>query len=399
MPVRATKRGDARTPLSGDYDVLICGASFAGLTVARELAGSGANVLVIDRYEIGERQTSACAAPTEWLEKLGLGPSIRQTFHDLLIHRPRREFGSEPKDHRWTLPWSFSTFDYRQLCELLAEQGEAEFETAKVEELVPAQDGDGQLLTVRTDRGDLRAPIVIDALGWRRVLSTGTAIQPPNATLSRGLEVHPPISEHAPDLELWLDPKYIGPGYSWAFPAKDEVRIGVGSFDPALDVKQPTLELTADEGVPAKGWQGNYIPHKLRNATEGSVFFVGDSAGHCLPTTAEGIRPALYFGLALGRELRAVVEGRQTREQALERYAAFHDEHRFAYDWLLRVQKIVGVANPRPLMDSALQLFRSQRFVSWSFNHYLDICPPAFIDVPEPAAAEPAVAPVAPVPA
>lgn len=392
MPVRATKRGDARTPLSGEYDVLICGASFAGLTVARELAGSGANVLVIDRYEIGERQTSACAAPTEWLERLGLGPSVRQTFQDLVIHRPKREFGSRDRTHRWTLPWTFSTFDYRQLCELLADQGEAEFDTAKVEGLAIDDGAPGQMLTVRTDRGELRAPIVVDALGWRRVLSNADTIQPPNATLSRGLEVHPPAT--GADLELWLDPKYIGPGYSWAFPAKDEVRIGVGSFDPALDVKQPTLELIADEGLPPKGWQGNYIPHKLRTATEGGVFFVGDSAGHCLPTTAEGIRPALYFGLALGRELRAVIEGRQSREQALQRYAEFHDEHRFAYDWLLRVQRMVGIANPLPLMDSALALFRSQRFVNWSFNHYLDICPPGFADSP-PGAQTPAPAPAA----
>jgi len=39
MPVRATKRGAQRTPLERDCDVLICGASFAGLAVARELAG------------------------------------------------------------------------------------------------------------------------------------------------------------------------------------------------------------------------------------------------------------------------------------------------------------------------------------------------------------------------
>src|SRR3954447_7540827 len=88
MPVRATKRGADRTPLSGRHDVLICGASFAGLAVARELAGSGADVLVIDRYEIGERQTSACAAPTEWLRNLGLQDSVRQTFHSLLVHTP-----------------------------------------------------------------------------------------------------------------------------------------------------------------------------------------------------------------------------------------------------------------------------------------------------------------------
>src|SRR6201989_2037766 len=99
MPVRATKRGAQRTPLSGVWDVLICGASFAGLAVARELRGSGARVLIVDRYGVGERQTSACAAPTEWLVNLGLEGSIRQTFGSLLVHTPVRDF-------RWQLPFT-----------------------------------------------------------------------------------------------------------------------------------------------------------------------------------------------------------------------------------------------------------------------------------------------------
>jgi flavin-dependent dehydrogenase len=78
MPKRQTKRGEERTPLSGSYDVIVCGASFAGLTVARQLAGSGARVVVLDRYEIGERQTSACGIPTAWLEAMGLEGSKRQ---------------------------------------------------------------------------------------------------------------------------------------------------------------------------------------------------------------------------------------------------------------------------------------------------------------------------------
>src|SRR5712672_1267700 len=125
MPVRATKRGQARTRLQRDCDVLVCGASFAGLAVARELAGSGARVLVVDRYEIGERQTSACAAPTGWLHALGLEASMRQTFPELVIHTPHAT-------SRYRLPWTFSTFDYRTLCELLDDQNDAEFETAKV---------------------------------------------------------------------------------------------------------------------------------------------------------------------------------------------------------------------------------------------------------------------------
>ncbi|MEO7197549.1 MAG: FAD-dependent oxidoreductase, partial [Solirubrobacterales bacterium] len=112
MPVRSTKRGADRTRLAGSWDVVVCGASFAGLTVARELAGSGARVLVLDRYDIGERQTSACVAPTPWLEALGLQASIRQTFDSLVIHTSRRT-------RRMRLPYGFSTFDYAELCDLL----------------------------------------------------------------------------------------------------------------------------------------------------------------------------------------------------------------------------------------------------------------------------------------
>ena len=156
---------------------------------------------------------------------------------------------------------------------------------------------------------------MIDALGWRRVLSNATPIQPPDARLSRGLEVHPP--GRGEEMELWLDSGYIRAGYGWSFPARDELRVGIGSFWPSHHVKDPTVRLAAKLGLPAEGYQGNWIPHQLRRAVEDGIFFAGDSAGHCLPLTAEGIRTAIYFGLACGRELRAVIEGGQTRAQAL----------------------------------------------------------------------------------
>jgi menaquinone-9 beta-reductase len=378
MPVRATKRGAERTPLSGDFDVIICGASFAGLAVARELSGSGANVIVIDRYEVGERQTSACAAPTAWLDNLGLTASIRQTFAELVTHTRRRTF-------RWRLPWSFSTFDYRQLCGLLKDQSpDIPFDTAKVEGITRAR----ELHTVHTDRGDLRAPLVVDALGWRRVLSATPQdpIQPPEARLSRGLEVHP--HSRSEDLELWLDRRYVRAGYSWSFPAGDEVRVGVGSFDPRDKVKEPTVELAGDLGVEAVGYQGNWIPHRIRPAAEGDVFFAGDSAGHCLPTTAEGIRTALYFGIACGRELRAVVEGRRTRAEALERYAEFSAAHRWKFEAMWRVQSLFSLINRSPRAATLMmQALTFQRFIDWSFAHYLKIAPPDFVSQPRPPAA------------
>jgi flavin-dependent dehydrogenase len=380
MPVRSTKRGADRTPLDADLDVVVCGASFAGLAVARELAGSGARVMVIDRYDVGERQTSACAAPTDWLTTLGLGGSIRQTFGDLVVNTPRSQV-------RYRLPWTFSTFDYRELCGLLHEQGDAEFDTAKVEGITR-----GAVHTVHTDRGDLRAPLVVDALGWRRVLGRDMRIQPPDARLSRGLEVHP--GGASDDLELWIDPKYVRAGYAWRFPAATEVRVGVGSFDPHDHVKDPTVRLAGDLDVSAVRYQGNWIPHQLRPAVNEGVLFAGDSAGHCLPLTAEGIRTALYFGIAAGRELRAVLDRRQTREQALARYAAFSDSHARAYRWLLRVQRMIGPMNDRgPVIDWTMRALNRQWWVDAFFDKYLSVAPPSYAltGSATPRAAEPAV--------
>ena len=54
-------------------------------------------------------------------------------------------------------------------------------------------------------------------------------------------------------------------------------------FWPEHHVKEPTVRLARDLGLPPDGYQGNWIPHKLRAAVEEEVFFAGDSAGHCLP--------------------------------------------------------------------------------------------------------------------
>jgi menaquinone-9 beta-reductase len=358
MPTRRTKRGPARTPLSGGQDVLICGASFAGLAVARELAGCGARVLVLDRYEIGERQTSACGIPTEWLRVMGLMEAHRQTFGRLVVHTPHATA-------RLELPWTFSTFDYPQLCSLLWEQSDATFETATVKGRTGG--------VVHTDRGDLSATLVVDALGWRRVL--GGRYQPPDAPLSRGLEVHPWGA--GDELEVWIDRRYVPAGYGWSFPAREEVRVGVGSFDPRFHVKDTTVLLAEDLDREAVRYQGNWIPHKLREATEDGVFFVGDSAGQCLPLTAEGIRTAFYFGIACGRELRAVVEGPRTAAEALARYHDFSAAHEWKFRWMLRAQRLIPRVPPR-LLGPALAAMQCRRFVDWSFGHYLRIAPPEF---------------------
>jgi flavin-dependent dehydrogenase len=356
---RATLRGADRTPLEASADVLVCGASFAGLAVARELAGSGAAVLVVDRYEIGERATSACAAPTPWLHAMGVERSIRQELACMGFHTPR---GSA----RFRLPWSWSSFDYRELCAALWEQADARFEVAKVD----GRTGD----TVHTDRGDLIAPLIVDALGWRRVLGPGANVQPPEARISRGLEVHP-HDARGTDLDVWIDRSVVRSGYAWSVPAAGERRIGVGSYEPRDHVKEPTQEMARRLASDAVRYQGNWFPHELRPAVEDGAAFVGDSAGHCFPLSGEGIRTAFYFGIACGRELRAVLAGAKRREQALADYAAFSAGHAPAFRLALGLQRLVPALPPR-VLTAALKVVGRERLCRRAFNWYLAQAPP-----------------------
>jgi flavin-dependent dehydrogenase len=374
MPVRATKRGPERTPFPAGarYDAVICGASFAGLAVARELRASRARVLVLDRYAIGEKQTSACCAPTEWIENLGLEGSIRQTFDRMVMHT----LGASVY---WDLPFTFSTFDYRELCERMwAQCGDASFDTATVRGRTGS--------TIHTDRGDVSADLIVDALGWRRVLGSET-IQPPEATLSRGLEVHPHRS--GPYLQLWVDPRYVVSGYGWSFPAGDEMRIGIGSYDPRFHVKEPTVRLAVAEGTDSVRYQGNWIPHRYRAPVEDGVFFAGDSGGHCIAMSAEGIRTAWYFGIAVGRELAAVLAGARSREEALRRYAEFADSHRWKFEWMWLNQRCIRHLHGRPL-DWLAHFTSRPRATHYLFRKYLNLAPPSFA-LPAPGEAQPAL--------
>ena len=322
MTVRATARGQARTSLDGErVDVLVCGASFAGLAVARELARSGAaigagraRVLVLDRYEIGERATSACAAPTPWLHAMGVAGSIRSEL-------PFMTFATPHGRVRYRLPWSWSAFDYRALCEGLWEQC--------------------------------------------------------GAPLSRGLEVHPHAGGQGDALDVWVERSLVRRGYGWRVPAGDEARIGVGSYEPRHHVREPTMRLAGRLDAEAVRYQGNWFPHRLRSAVEDGVFCVGDSAGHCFPLSGEGIRPAFYFGVACGRELAGVLAGRQDRDTALARYAAFHEGHAGAFRRALALQRLVPALPPRAL-TLLLRALSPQALVDRAFGWYLDQAHPSF---------------------
>ena len=355
MTRRATLRGAERTPLEASADVLICGASFAGLAVARELAGCGADVLVVDRYEIGERATSACAAPTPWLHAMGVERSIRQELPCMAFHTPH---GSA----RFRLPWSWSSFDYRELCEALWEQCDARFEIAKVERREGA--------TVHTDRGALTAPLIVDALGWRRVLGSGANVQPPEAMISRGLEVHPHDGRGA-DLDVWIDRSVVRYGYAWSVPAGGERRIGVGSYEPRHHVKEPTREM-ARRLERSRPLPGQLVPARAAAGRRGRRVLRRRLGRALHPAVRRGDSNRLPFRDRLRARAARRRRGRAARaSRRWPRTARSPTPTRPFFRTALRLQRLIPALPPRAL-TAALAVLGRERPCRRAFTWYLD---------------------------
>ena len=318
MPVRATKRGAARTPLTATSTSWSAAPRSPGSRSRASCARRARACCVLDRCEIGERQTSACAAPTEWLRNLGLEPAIRQTFGSLVL--------STRRAHR-ALAARLDVLDVRlrrALRPAVAQHGAGtEFETAKV---------NGRTATSsHADRGDVRAPLIVDALGWKPDPRRPPRAAP-EARLSRGLEVHPGGRRRRPravDRQV-RDPR----GLRLVVPAR--MRCASASARSTRTTTSRSRRCGWPATVAAAGWlPGQLDPAPAAPAVGDGIFFVGDSAGHCLPLTAEGIRTAFYFGVAAVVAPRGA-RRRPPRAEALAHYDAFSASHRWKYACMLQ---------------------------------------------------------------
>ena len=72
------------------------------------------------------------------------------------------------------------------------------------------------------------------------------------------------------------------------------------------------------------------------------------------------------------------MDGRKSREEALKGYHEFSAGHQWAFDWLLRSQKLLPKIPPRLVKPTLAASFKLGGSGDYAFNRYLDIAPPEF---------------------
>jgi flavin-dependent dehydrogenase len=361
------------------YDVVIAGASFAGLAAAQRLRG---RILLLDREPIGDGVTSACAAPVGILDAMGAGGSIQQVHDRLVLHTPYRTV-------EWALPEPFCTFDYRRFCRLAFTHARAEFRRTAV---VGRRDN-----VVLTGEGEASASLLIDATGWRTVLASKAAWQTPatgrgsasprgrprsepsgSRALGRfvafGIESEVP-ADVGPGLHFYFLPE-VRDGYAWAFPCGGAVRFGVLSYFGRTKLQEGLTRFMARFGLGPGSIHGGYLASGFRDPVVDNVFVVGDAAGQCLPLTGEGIRTAVLAGFRAGELLQEVLDGRRQPEDAAAIYRRFVTAARRRYRALLW-GNLALLAMPLRLTGAAAAYLSRPGPLAAFMRHYLGIFAPA----------------------
>lgn len=214
--------------------------------------------------------------------------AVEQVRHRIVITVGGRDFVL-------STAFASATFDYRMLCDLLVRRLTG-MEIAC--EPFRGIDPDGAL---RLGGRRVNGGLLIDASGWQARLTRALGdAGSPRERLGLGIEVE--IEVEGPDLHFWLRSPVAPDGYAWAFPACSHTRQAIGSYGNRRRGLGRRLRQWQPDGPdshlrsPTGRTHGGRWTSRLRQPLVGRAFVAGDAAGHCLPTTVEGISPALVWG-------------------------------------------------------------------------------------------------------
>lgn len=316
-----------------EFDAIIVGGSFAGLTTAYFTKAE--NLLILEKEEeLGAKQRSTCGAQVDWIKKLGAEKSILRKFDAITLHSPH---GGEVEIDLLT---SYCTIDYKVFCDSLsARLKNAEIRTNS--KVTGVENGD--LKKIYCGPEEYSARILVDASGWRAVLAS--ELKPGYADIPAKIAGGETEVEYDADsIHLYFGKKFAPGGYAWIFPtANGLARVGLGSIKKLnlLDFNKKFLDFIAIQNGQSK-YHGGIIPcFGLKDPVVEDIFVVGDAAGQVLPVSAEGIRKAFIYGELCGYLISKILDGDLERHEALEIYRREVLKGRKFYDNLLFIQNIV----------------------------------------------------------
>jgi flavin-dependent dehydrogenase len=279
------------------YDLVIVGASFAGLVCARAAAIRGLRTLVLEaKRDPGARISTTGILVKEAADEIDLPHDLTRTVHGVRLYAPslRSVDLAAPG-------YYFLTSNTAELLRWLAR--EAETAGARIRCSVKLAHAVRQGDMIFLPQLGLRTRYLVGADGARstvaRIFDLGH-----NRRFLTGLEVeYPDLPKADPGyLHCFLDSRLARGYLAWVAPAPGFFQVGLASNGKAKpDLRAflaHTERLFGFSGLSVKERRSGRIPcgGPVHPFAASRVLLIGDAAGHVSPLTGGGIRLAFRYG-------------------------------------------------------------------------------------------------------
>ena len=304
------------------YDVIIAGASFAGLSVAAQLK---AKVLLVDRSDIGTMQISACGAPYDVLEEIGCADSTLQICPTFSFHVNKKII-----DIHFQRP--YCTFHFAKFCQELYSKSNSQFLKANVTKVEK-----GELFTIFTSKGKFSSRILVDATGWGAAIAEMLRPGYVNKDMvSFGIETEAPYQ--CKNFHFFYEPDFIKNGVSWIFPCGKFSRFGVASYTGARKLIGKLDAFLERFNLRRQKLHGGFFCYCLKDPIVDGVFITGCAQGQTLPLTGEGIRGCIAYGSGCGKIIQRILNEEISLKEGMDEYLILALKAKKGYNLLLRAQ-------------------------------------------------------------
>lgn len=336
------------------FDVVVAGASVAGLFCAREIAKVGHSVLVLEEdFEVGTPEHCGGLVSASGLEDLGIIPSTKTL--DSPIQKARLSSPGGTKLDVDAKKQNVIVINRRELDKQIAHQAQKNGAEIRVKTSFK----EFKQNQVVTSAGTFDCKILVDARGIASIIHrdrTGT-LQSAQYEIYAGW-----IQKGLVEVDFDVQ-KYPG-FFSWVIPAGNGIgKVGVaGKGINAMGAIEKYLEQKGKHSIIRKVFAPIWVNGPIDNFVEENTVLVGDAAGQAKPTTAGGIYSCGVGGVLAGRAISDYLESKNPDDLKLyqkqwnQKFGKEFEKQLFARKMLERLDnttldKIFSAITPEMLAD------------------------------------------------